>query len=141
MKQYWPLFILLLFCSCNKETADDCIKKGIIEENNSHFDKAISYFDAAIHIDSTYADSYYHRGICYYYLLKPDLALNDYSKAIQLQPFFLVAYEERASLLYILGEYELSVHDYDYAIKLNPKNKELYASRKLVLKTSLSFHK
>lgn len=141
MKLYGSLFILVLLCSCYKETADDLVKKGICEENNFRFERAIRYFDAAILIDSTYADSYYHRGICYYYLSKPDRSLNDYSKAIQLQPYFLDAYQERAGLLYVLGEYELALCDFDYALKLDPSNKELLASRELAQKATLTIHK
>ncbi|MGO4819459.1 tetratricopeptide repeat protein [Flavobacterium sp. W22_SRS_FP1] len=37
-------------------------------------------------MDLTYADSHYQRGICYFYLSKPDKELDNYNKAIQLQP-------------------------------------------------------
>lgn len=134
MKIFPILFIVICLVSCTKETAEDYIKKGIVEENKSHFDKAVSFFDVAIKIDSSYADSYYHRGVCYFYMSKPDKALNDYTKAIKLQPTFSDAYQERGSLLFTLGEYELALRDFDYAIKLSPENKDLYSYRALVKK-------
>ena len=49
----------------------------------------------AIKVDSTYADAYYGRGVCFYYLNDQDKALADYSKAL--------IYLQRPELFYIRG--------------------------------------
>jgi tetratricopeptide (TPR) repeat protein len=87
-------------------------------EMNLQYKLAIGYFNAAIAIDSFYADSYYHRGICYAYLIKPNKAIENYSTAIKLQPHFLAAYQERARVYYAVGEYNLGIKDITFALHL-----------------------
>jgi hypothetical protein len=59
---------------------------------------------------------FYHREICYVYLIKPNNPIVDYSTAIKLQPNFLAAYQERVSINYAIEkndlEYEILILHY-----------------------------
>lgn len=131
MKSYLLFFILLI--SCHKQTPDDLLQKAYAEEKNLKYNEAISYFNAAIALDSSYADSFYHRGICYIYMVQPQKAVADYTKAIALQPNFLAAYHERASIYYAVAEYNLVLKDINFALQLDPKNKTSLNIKALLL--------
>lgn len=103
---------------------------------NLQYKLAIGYFNAAIAIDSFYADSYYHRGICYAYPIKPNKAIENYSTAIKLQPHFLVAYQERARVYYAVGEYNLGIKDITFALHLSSMNKTSLNIKALLLEKS-----
>ncbi|MFZ4679352.1 MAG: tetratricopeptide repeat protein [Flavobacterium sp.] len=121
MKPYLLFSVLLL--SCQKQTPDDLLQKAFDAEKNLKYNQALAYFDAAVAIDSSYADSFYHRGICYVYMVQPQKAIADYTKAIALQPNFLAAYQERASIYYAVGKYDSGIKDINFALQLDPKNK------------------
>ena len=131
MKPYLLFFILLL--SCQKQTPDDLLQKAFDAEKNLKYNEAISYFNAAIALDSSYADSFYHRGICYIYMFQPQKAIADYTKAIALQPNFIAAYQERASIYYAVGEYDLGLKDINFVLQLDPKNKASMDVKALLL--------
>ena len=109
------------------------LKIAFEAEKNLHYKQAISYFDAAIAIDSSYADSFYHRGICYIYMFQPQKAIADHTKAIALQPNFIAAYQERASIYYVVGEYDLGLKDINFVLQLDPKNKASMDVKALLL--------
>ena len=104
------------------------------------YNQAIDYFNAAIALDSSYADSFYHRGICYAYLIKPNKAIEDYSTAIKLQPNFLAAYQERGSIYYAIGIYDLGIKDINFALQLDPKNKTSLNIRTLLVQEIIGTH-
>jgi tetratricopeptide (TPR) repeat protein len=131
MKSYLLFFILLI--SCHKQTPDDLLQKAFMAEKNLQYNQAIDYFNDAVALDSSYADTYYNRGICYTYLLKPNKAVADYSKAIKLQHKFLAAYQERASIYYVVGEYNLGIKDINFALQLDPKNETSLNIKALLL--------
>jgi tetratricopeptide (TPR) repeat protein len=131
MKPYLSIFLLLL--SCQKQTPDDLMQKAFAAEKNLQYNQAIGYFNAAIALDSSYADSFYHRGICYVYMVQPQKAVADYTKAIALQPNFLAAYHERASIYYAVAEYNLGLKDINFALQLDPKNKTSLNIKALLL--------
>jgi tetratricopeptide (TPR) repeat protein len=131
MKPYFLFF--LLFLSCQKQPPDDLLQKAFAAEKNLKYHEAISYFNAAIALHSSYADSFYHRGICYVYLVQPHKAIADYTKAIALQPNFIAAYQERASIYYVVGEYDLGLKDINFVLQLDPKNKASMDVKTLLL--------
>jgi len=132
MKPYLLFFILLI--SCKHQTPDDLLQKAFVAEKNLQYNQAIGYFNDAVALDSSYADTYYNRGICYTYLLKPNKAIEDYCKAIKLQPKFLAAYQERASIYFVVGEYNLGLKDINFALQLEQKNKTSLNIKALLLK-------
>jgi tetratricopeptide (TPR) repeat protein len=119
------ILLIILFNSCQKQTPDNLLQKAFVAEKNLQYNQAIDYFNDAVALDSSYADTYYNRGICYTYLLKPNKAVEDYSKAIKLQPKFLAAYQERASIYYVVGEYNLGIKDINFALQLDPKKQNI----------------
>ena len=133
MKPYLLFFILLI--SCQKQTPDDLLQKAFDAEKNLQYNEAIGYFNAAVALDSSYADTYYNRGICYTYLLKPNKAIEDFNTAIKLQPKFLAAYQERASIYIAISEYGIALKDINFALKLDSKNKTTLSIRKILLET------
>ena len=54
---------------------------------------ATKYFNDAILADSSYAEAYYARGVCFEKEKKYDLARADYTKALELKPNFSFAIE------------------------------------------------
>lgn len=121
MKPHLLFFIILI--SCKHQTPNDLLQKALEAQKNLQYNKAINYFNAAVEENSVYADNYYHRGICYAFMVKPYKAIEDYSKAIKLQPNFLAAYQERASVYFAVAEYDLGLKDINFALQLDPKNK------------------
>lgn len=99
------------------------------------YNEDIVYFNAAVKLDSNYADSYYNRGICYTYLFKSNRVIEDFDTAIKLQPNFLAAYHERASIYIAVGEYGIALKDINFALKLDSKNKNTLSIRKILLET------
>ncbi|RAR73791.1 tetratricopeptide repeat protein [Flavobacterium aciduliphilum] len=134
------LLFSLLLLSCHKQTPNDLLQKAFEAEKNLQYKQAIGYFNTAIALDSSYADSYYHRGICYAYLIKPNKAIEDYSKAIKLQPNFLAAYQERASIYYAIGKYDLGIKDINFALQLAPRNKTSLNIRLLLVQEIRGTH-
>ena len=115
--------LFLVLHSCGNTIQNDLLQKAFEAEKNLQYNKAINYFNAAVKENFMCADNYYHRGICYAYMVKPYKAIEDYSKAIKLQPNFLAAYQERASIYYAVAEYDLGLKDINFALQLDPKNK------------------
>lgn len=128
-----PYLFFLFLISCQKQTPDDLLQKAFAAEKNLKYNEAISYFNAAIALDSSYSDTFYHRGICYVYLVQPHKAVADYTKAIALQPKFLAAYHERASIYYAVAEYDLGLKDINFALQLDPNNKTSLNIKALLL--------
>ena len=92
------------------------LQKAFEAEKKFQYNQAIGYFNAAIALDSSYADTYYNRGICYTYMLKSNRAIEDFNTAIKLQPNFLAAYQERASIYIAVGEYGIALKDINFAL-------------------------
>jgi hypothetical protein len=53
------LFFLLLIC-CQKQTPNDLLRKAFEAEKNLQYNHAIGYFNNAVALDSSYADTYYN---------------------------------------------------------------------------------
>ena len=67
---------------------------GAIElEHHKNVDKALGYFNKAIHANPKYAEAYFARGVCYQELKDKNNAMADYSMCLQLKPNYLPAVE------------------------------------------------
>lgn len=54
---------------------------GVVYQNRRAFREAISYFDRAIEIKNDYADAYYNRGLCWFYLGDRNQSCSDWLMA------------------------------------------------------------
>ena len=72
--------------------------------NNLKYDSAIIEFNKLITSDSTEADVYYYRGICFKKLEKYKEAISDFNRFITNNPFHLESTYTSAGLKYSLGD-------------------------------------
>ena len=59
---------------------------GLIETESENYDKAILYYDSAIHINPNTSDYYAHRGLAYLKQDRNDKATAEFEKALKLDP-------------------------------------------------------
>ena len=82
------------------------------------YEKAISYFDETIDLDSTDADAYYLRGMSKFHIDQTQEAIDDFDEAIKLKDNDMNYYNARGMALVKLSEYENAKDDLENAYKL-----------------------
>jgi len=98
--------------------------------SDTHFQKAIRLFSAAISKNPQMAEAYVARGCVHLYFgNRHDLAIADHSKAIELRPGYAEAYLHRADTFYDNGDTEQAVTDCNAALKLSPNLAAAYSLR------------
>jgi tetratricopeptide (TPR) repeat protein len=105
--------------------------KGISYAIKGQYDQAISHYNQAIKIKSTFANAYISRGVAYAQSGgKYDQAISDFSKAIEISPQFAKAYKDRGFAYYNKGQYDQAISDYGKAIEINPRFARLHITRR-----------
>jgi protein O-mannosyl-transferase len=89
-------------------------------------DKAISDFNKAVALDSSYKYVYNNRGLLYLNTGKTDLALPDFDKAIALDSTYTEAYINRGLLYSNTGKTNLAMSDLNKAIALDSTYADAY---------------
>ena len=87
-----------------------------IRENQ--YEKAIKYYNQAIHHNPHLAGAYYNRGNAYSYIGRYQRAEDDYSRVISLKPNFLNAYHNRGLVHLVLRNFEHACSDFIKACDL-----------------------
>lgn len=86
---------------------------GHLYTEEGQFDKALDNYNAALKVDSTYADAWY--GIGYVYEIRPDfdfaIAIENYKHALQFDP-------ENKSIRFSLAKLYVEVGEYENAIEI-----------------------
>ena len=131
--------------------------RGEDKYHAKHYNQAITYFNKAIHLCSSYTVFYGYRGRAKSLLGESKAshgniaeaqkhygsAIDDYTKVLQIDPKFADAYNNRGWTKSLLGEskekendvldaqhhYTDAIDDYTEAIKLNPKIASAYSNR------------
>jgi tetratricopeptide (TPR) repeat protein len=96
-----------------------------------HYAAAADLFTSALSEDQT-AETYYHRGLAYFFQHKLDAAVSDWNKALSLAPDWAMAYRQRANAFAELGRGDRARADYDRAIQLDPREPRAYFNRGLL---------
>lgn len=100
--------------------------KGIDQSEKQNYQKAISYFEKALKIDSLFAFAWDNMGLCYRKLDKYDDAIFAYKKSLELDPLGLMPLQNIAVAYKYKKEYQKSLAAYETLAELDSKNPEVY---------------
>lgn len=106
--------------NCFLNVMDACYKRGMKRCQQEDYQAAISAFDQAIQINSSWADAYYNRGLAYAKLGEAGKAIDDYDRTLKINSNWADAYNNRGNAHYKLGNYEKAIEDYDRTLSINP---------------------
>lgn len=115
-------------------------KNALKELEKKNFYKSLKYYSKILKIKPNFAESYYHRSICYESINEKELAIQDLNKAIDLKNNFVEAYYNRANLLKDLMRFEDAIKDYDIVIKLQPTFYKAYWNKANLLLLKENFN-
>ena len=93
------------------------------------YEKAIAYYDAALHLNPNLAHTYFKRGLAKRRLGDFEGAIAAYDNAIKINPEDTQAYINRGTAKRRLDDLEGAITDYDTAIKINPEDTQAYVNR------------
>lgn len=129
MKKIITLIVLCFISSAYSQTSTELISRGLEKARVNDNQGAILDFDAAIKIDSSNGEVYYHRGISKFKLSELDDALSDFTKAISLLPSYSAAYTSRGCIYFVTEKNIEAIADLDKAIELDRENSDAYYYR------------
>ena len=90
------------------------------------YEKAVSYFDEIIDLNSTDADVYYWRGMSKFHLDQPKEAIDDFDKAIKLKNNDMNYYDARGMAWAKLNEYQNAKDNLENALTLAEQDDTTY---------------
>ncbi|MCX5705375.1 MAG: tetratricopeptide repeat protein, partial [Candidatus Omnitrophica bacterium] len=94
---------------------------GLAYQMKGDFNRAVSYYTAAIYLDPKFFKAYNNRGIVYQLQGELEKAIIDYSMALEINPRYFRAYRNRARVYYLKRVYNKSWEDVSIAEKLGQK--------------------
>ncbi|MDP3042651.1 MAG: tetratricopeptide repeat protein [Candidatus Omnitrophota bacterium] len=109
-----------------QEPEEESFHRGKNYFEKQKYEEALIAFDAAIRINSKYADAYFYRGVVYADRYKFDEALLDYTKAIEIDPNLSYVYANRAMVYFLMKKYDKSWEDTHKAVSLGYKVDEKF---------------
>lgn len=112
--------------------------KGIDQSEKQNYQKAISYFEKALKIDSLFAFAWDNMGLCYRKLDKYDDAIFAYNKSLELDPLGLMPLQNIAVAYKYKKEYQKALSAYETLAELDNKNPEVYYGIGLLYAYSLN---
>lgn len=112
--------------------------KGIDQYKKQNYQKAISYFEKALKIDSLFAFAWDNMGICLRKLDKYDDAIYAYNKSLELDPLGLMPLQNIAVAYKYKKEYQKALAAYETLAELDSKNPEVYYGIGLLYAYSLN---
>lgn len=112
--------------------------KGIEQSEKQNYQKAISYFQKALKIDSLFAFAWDNIGLCYRKLDKYDEAIYAYNKSLELDPLGHMPLQNIAVAYKYKKEYQKALAAYETLAELDSKNPEVYYGIGLLYAYSLN---
>ncbi|HRZ96983.1 MAG TPA: tetratricopeptide repeat protein [Paludibacter sp.] len=100
--------------------------KGINQSEKQNYQKAITYFQKAINIDSLFAFAWDNMGLCYRKLDKFDEAIYAYNRSLELDPLGIMPLQNIAVAYKYKKEYEKALTAYKTLADIDSKNPEVY---------------
>jgi len=135
-----PLRILMvlflavpLHVEARSNAAIKAFNDGVQAFNARQFNEAIPSFDAAISEDSEFAEAYFARGACKYYLKSLDGALLDLNDALRLKPDNTNARALRGAINYESDRWDDALEDFNAVLSQNPKDAQSLLGRAVIL--------
>jgi protein O-mannosyl-transferase len=107
------------------------VNRGYEYKHSGQVDKALSDYNNALLIDSTYAMAYRNRGVIYFERNNDSLALRDYTKSIKYDSTVAESYANRGACYSRMGKIDLALKDLNKALQLDPKHKSALNNRSL----------
>ena len=104
--------------------AQNLYSQGLGTLSRDDYAKAVVYFEKAVEIDPTYAESWYQAGFCYGMLGRPADALKASRQAAKLRPDWAETYVNIGASSFALGQYKDAAEAYRQAAKLDDGNAE-----------------
>jgi tetratricopeptide (TPR) repeat protein len=102
--------------------ADYYFDRGLYQE-------AAPRYSEAIRLYPDWAEAYYKRGMCYYWLHDYEEAIADFEEATRLDRGLAGAFYGLGDTYLALGRYEEAIEDYNEAIRLDPESADPYFGR------------
>jgi len=106
---------------------------GVQLFNAKQFSEAIPQFDDAISNDGDFAEAFFARGACKYYLKSLDGALLDLSDALRLKSDYLDARALRGAVNYEADRWDAALEDFNYVLDKNPHDAQSLLGRAVIL--------
>lgn len=107
-----------------EQSAEYYYSLGQVEQNHENNEKAISYYQKAISIDSQYADAYINLGIIYYDKGEYDSEVTIFEKAVKINPDKYEYWYDLGTAYEDILEYDKAVEAYQNALRLKPDRKD-----------------
>lgn len=95
-----------------------CFYCGYIKYKQGRFHEAITDFSEAIGLDSTFADAYSNRGMCFYELDQYGTAIQDFNKALEFNPEDGETYLNRGGAKAQMGNLDDACEDWKFSLAL-----------------------
>lgn len=105
----------------------DSVEVGLVLYENSDYEGALNYFNAALEYDAKYTDAWFYKAQCYHDLKDYKRSIKICDKVIkQVDHFMLDAFLLKASSYDKLGDFDNAVSVYYEAIEKYPNSSLLY---------------
>ena len=97
----------------------------------NQFEKAISDFEKAIHLNGKNPNSYFQMGMVYEDLNDSEMAIANYAKALAITPSDVDVLLQKANLEFSIRNYSQTIQTCSQVVKIQPENKQAYLLRAL----------
>jgi tetratricopeptide (TPR) repeat protein len=115
------------------QSATLAFNEGVKLFNARQFNEAIPHFDEAISGDGDFAEAYFARGACKYYLKSLDGAILDLNDALRLKSDYLDALALRGAVNYESDRWDAALEDFNAVLEKNPKDAQSLLGRAVIL--------
>ncbi len=133
--RYAPTLYLILCSSLSWARSSASIRafnEGVKYFNTKQFNEAIPRFDEAISGDAEFADAYFARGACRYYLKSMDGALLDLNEALRLKPDYGEARSLRGAVNYESDHWDDALEDFNAVLEKNSRDAQSLLGRAVI---------
>jgi tetratricopeptide (TPR) repeat protein len=103
-------------------------------DSKKDYDRAITYYDAAIDRNPNHGGAWFNRAIMYHYKKDTTNAISGYTQAIKLTPLNSSIHYNRGVAYKETRDYDRALADFDQALQLDPANQRYIDVRASVLK-------
>lgn len=122
-------FLLMGYFLAAQHEAEHLLNSGYAKYEEEDYKGAIEDFSAAVKYDSSNAETFYLRGVCYSLAGQNKSALKDLDKATTLKKDYSEAYYEKGYIYLVAQNADKAILEFDQVIKYNPNMAEAYVSR------------
>ena len=130
------LVLLVFFFGCS-ESKEARLQKFLEQGNDmvakSNYERAIQFYEAALGVDSCFADAWNNLGTIYFRRKEYPLAIVKYSRAVGCSASYAEAYLNRANAYYESNESYNALKDLERLEKIKPDTLPLHFLRGLIL--------